>query len=338
MIRYSLIIPVYNGQEAIGPCLKRILDQDFPREKYEVIAVDDGSTDGTASKVREFPSVRLVPLTPNQGRIKARETGAREARAETLVFVDSRVLVPRDFLSTIQRIDWTPLMPGDCGEQKYASCFETLAWCFRRKRYHPHFPQDENHRELWIDTRNFDYAPKGTTAFVCDRRMFLECLPPIKEKWVNDDIWMLKAMVARGRLLRHFDLKIRYEQRSDFVPALRHLYDRGPRFASFYLRPGQPHRVVWNCATGVLVACLLLAIFDWRWSIPTETVLFLAATIGTALYLKETPRDFWRIVWLLPFVAAAFWLGTLKGIRETSRAPADPKEAPPPPVPTVPDS
>lgn len=43
-MKFSIIIPTYNGAERIGRCLRSIFGQDFPREDYEVIVVDDCST------------------------------------------------------------------------------------------------------------------------------------------------------------------------------------------------------------------------------------------------------------------------------------------------------
>lgn len=85
--RISVIIPVYNGAAIIGPCLEAVLQQHVPREAYEIIVVDNGSTDTTVAVVRRYP-VRLA-TEPCRSSFAARNTGVRLARGEILAFADA---------------------------------------------------------------------------------------------------------------------------------------------------------------------------------------------------------------------------------------------------------
>jgi GT2 family glycosyltransferase len=68
----SVVIPVYNEEKYIAACLRSVLDQDFPGDRYEVIVADGGSTDGTRAVVdaiaKLHPNVRIVD---NPGRTQA---------------------------------------------------------------------------------------------------------------------------------------------------------------------------------------------------------------------------------------------------------------------------
>jgi glycosyltransferase involved in cell wall biosynthesis len=84
---FSVIIPAYNRENLIAATLRSVLEQDDP--DYEIIVVDDGSTDRTVEIVEQFGSrVRLIKQV-NQGPGPARNLGAVQARGEYLAFVDS---------------------------------------------------------------------------------------------------------------------------------------------------------------------------------------------------------------------------------------------------------
>ena len=84
----SVVIPSYNAGIYIAECLHSVLaQQDCP--PFEVIVVDDGSTDGTAELVeRDFPTVRLI-RKPNGGPGSARNLGVDHARTDVIVFIDA---------------------------------------------------------------------------------------------------------------------------------------------------------------------------------------------------------------------------------------------------------
>ncbi|MEA1049008.1 glycosyltransferase family 2 protein [Lamprobacter modestohalophilus] len=84
----SVVIPAYNAAAYIGECLHSVVIQDAC-PSFEVIVVDDGSTDGTADLVkRDFPQVRLV-LKANGGPGSARNEGVRHARSNIIIFIDA---------------------------------------------------------------------------------------------------------------------------------------------------------------------------------------------------------------------------------------------------------
>lgn len=96
----SIIIPFFNRPQEVEPCLSRILAQSAPFP-FEVIAVDNNSTDDTGARLREFP-VRVVDCAV-KGPAAARNAGARIARGRILVFVDSDCSVRRGWLERLVR-------------------------------------------------------------------------------------------------------------------------------------------------------------------------------------------------------------------------------------------
>ncbi len=84
----SVIIPAYNAEATIGNTIKAVLAQDYPRDKMEVIVVDDGSTDRTRDIVSQYP-VKLVRLSHNMGPSAARNTGGKKASGEIMAATDA---------------------------------------------------------------------------------------------------------------------------------------------------------------------------------------------------------------------------------------------------------
>lgn len=85
----SVVMPVYNRAPVVGEAIRSVLAQDFP--DFELIVVDDGSTDGTAKAVEAFddPRVRLIRLPANAGGNAARNRGIEAATAPLITFLDS---------------------------------------------------------------------------------------------------------------------------------------------------------------------------------------------------------------------------------------------------------
>jgi glycosyltransferase involved in cell wall biosynthesis len=92
----SVIIPVYNGEVTIRQCLERVYASTF--RDFEVIVIDDHSTDGTSAIVRSFPC-QLICCPENLGPGYARNLGAASASGRILYFLDADILVKSDTFS-----------------------------------------------------------------------------------------------------------------------------------------------------------------------------------------------------------------------------------------------
>lgn len=87
-MQVSVIVPLYNKAEHVGRCLQSIARQTF--RDFQVIVVDDGSTDGSGEIARSFGDARFrVIAQPNAGPGAARNRGAAEASGELLAFLDA---------------------------------------------------------------------------------------------------------------------------------------------------------------------------------------------------------------------------------------------------------
>ncbi len=90
--KISVIIPAYNVKDLVVKCLDSIVSQDYPSELMQIIAVDDGSTDGTAEVLDDYaikhPQVTVLHKK-NGGSSSARNLGIRNATGDYLGFVDA---------------------------------------------------------------------------------------------------------------------------------------------------------------------------------------------------------------------------------------------------------
>jgi glycosyltransferase involved in cell wall biosynthesis len=107
LLKVSVIVPVYNPGPNIDECVSSLLGQSMPADEYEVIFVDDGSTDETPARLDELaagtPNVR-VEHTPNSGWPgRPRNIGIDLARGEFLYFVDNDDWIGKRALERLHR-------------------------------------------------------------------------------------------------------------------------------------------------------------------------------------------------------------------------------------------
>jgi len=100
----SVIVPTYNRREMLEECIDSLLDQTYPADRYEVIAVNDGSTDETDSFLTEYskekPSLRFF-LQSNLGAAAARNLGIEKALGDIVCFTDDDCIADKDWIRSI---------------------------------------------------------------------------------------------------------------------------------------------------------------------------------------------------------------------------------------------
>ena len=116
-ICFSIIIPSYNRKITLINTIKNLARQNFPRNEYEIIAVDDGSNDNTRIALREFikqnPSLnikaihfpRVIEKKLSDCRFRAglaRNLGSKYSQGKFLAFLDSDILTPPDYLKRLK--------------------------------------------------------------------------------------------------------------------------------------------------------------------------------------------------------------------------------------------
>lgn len=103
----SVVVPVYDEAAVVSDCLDALVDQTYPDDRYEVVAVDNGSTDGTSAVVRDYP-VTLV--SESEGfQFAARNAGIDVAAGKVLAFTNADVTVADDWIrsgvAALDRVD-----------------------------------------------------------------------------------------------------------------------------------------------------------------------------------------------------------------------------------------
>src|SRR5262245_43516756 len=104
--RVAIVMPGFNEEAAIAGSLRSLLALDYPSDKLEIVAVNDGSTDSTLAKMQEvaaeFPGrVHVIDLGTNQGKRAAMAAGIRATEAEIIAFVDSDSVLEPDALTIL---------------------------------------------------------------------------------------------------------------------------------------------------------------------------------------------------------------------------------------------
>ena len=109
----SIIVPVYNAQHYLQECLHSLLTQDIPETDYEVICINDGSTDDSSKILAQFAAEHsnlLIIDQENSGVVTARNVGLSHARGDYIWFVDADDLIAVNVLARLRGV----IAEADC--------------------------------------------------------------------------------------------------------------------------------------------------------------------------------------------------------------------------------
>ena len=112
----TVVVAAYNEKKTIGRCLDSLLAQTAPRDTYEIVVADDGSTDGTG-QVAAARGVRVV-TQPNRGAGAARNLGANNATGEILLFIDADSTADARWIEAMAAPFADPSIVGASGVKK----------------------------------------------------------------------------------------------------------------------------------------------------------------------------------------------------------------------------
>jgi len=106
MIKISVVIPTHNRSKLLRRCLRSLSHQNFDKDKFEVIVIDDASNDDTAQVVKKFQyekffTLNYLRLEKKLGVAAARNLGIKHAKGEIVAFTDSDCILSKNWLKNI---------------------------------------------------------------------------------------------------------------------------------------------------------------------------------------------------------------------------------------------
>jgi glycosyltransferase involved in cell wall biosynthesis len=100
-MKISIVIPAYNEEHYIGPCIQSVQEQ-HSEDIFEIIVVDNGSTDETMATAKKFRGVTVLH-EPKKGPSHARQRGFIEAKGNYIAFIDADTRVPAEWIDKIKK-------------------------------------------------------------------------------------------------------------------------------------------------------------------------------------------------------------------------------------------
>jgi hyaluronan synthase len=135
----TIIVPVKNDEEIIKKTIDHCYGGTYPKEKVEVIVINDGSTDGTLDRIYEskekYPQLQVVNFPENKGKRDAMAVGARMAKGEILVYIDSDSLIAKESLHYMVQGFSDPKVGAICGHANILNANENLLTKMQEVRY-----------------------------------------------------------------------------------------------------------------------------------------------------------------------------------------------------------
>lgn len=328
----SVVIPAFNSAEWLPSTIAALREAILRASaQFEVIIVDDGSTDGTqevtSGIVASHPELDIRVIRQNNlGRFIARYNGAVAARHPLLMLLDSRMLVDPDALRYLtERIsegdagyEWNCHVTTDPAAPLVGRFWEVpviLFWSEYLARP----------RAMLITAENFDRVPKGTGGLVLRTELFLEACrvswPQGDAHLVSDDTKILRHVVATSPLVLDPGYSAVYRPRINLAAFLSHAYDRGSLFVDSYAGTTRVRSLI-LIALAILPVAAIVVLGIVIATAPAAAPL-LIAVMALALALPALPASMLGVSrrsvasWLVHVVPFGlwFWAGLLRGLR-----------------------
>lgn len=220
----SIIIPTYNRKEVLGLTIDSLLNQEYPKDKYEILIIDDGSLDDTEAYVNKIQDSFTLPLLryfrqQHRGANAARNCGIKEARGEILLFLgDDQIASPvllKEHMAYHKRYEGVGVRGDVRPYPGFSGPFQDFINEFHRRDF-----------RVWTRTRDdVRFIPSFTTANSSISRELIHKVGLFDETltrfWQDDEFSMR---------LRRAKIKVKFNSRA--IVYHYHHYD----FPAFYER------------------------------------------------------------------------------------------------------
>lgn len=211
--RIAIVMPGFNEEEAIGQSLSALLKLDYPVEKLQLIAVNDGSDDDTLAEMHRVADsapgrVRVIDFPENRGKRAAMAAGIRCSDAEMIVFVDSDSVVVPDALRKLVQPFADPRVGAVCGHADVLNLRENWLTRMQGVRYFVAF------RVVKAAESVFNAVTCCSGCFSAYRR---EAILPRMDWWENQTFLGIESTFGDDRSLTNCvlrDWRVVYEKRA----------------------------------------------------------------------------------------------------------------------------
>jgi glycosyltransferase involved in cell wall biosynthesis len=267
----SVIVPFNNAERYLHKCIDALLRQTYPSDRYEVIMVDNNSTDSSADIVRRCSRVKLLSET-RPGAYAARNLGVIHAKGDIVAFTDADRAPSSDWLERIalaMQCSGTVLIQGSV-EFAHDSFGLSVLTAYEAEKAATVFSGDD--REIYY----------GYTGNMAVRRCVLEIVGPFLEMARGSDVVFLQRVIDRYscQAVRYVpEVRVRHLEIESVLSWYRKLFTYGRSFAKY--RKVVPVRPL-SIAERMRVC--QRAIHHARLSLPRAAASMLLLSIGAACY------------------------------------------------------
>jgi mycofactocin system glycosyltransferase len=279
----SVIVPVYNRADEIGACIESLLHLDYPPAKREIIVVDDGSRDHTATVARRY-DVRLLTMPGNRGQSAARNLGVKSAGGEIVAFIDSDCTADRRWLRDLLPYFSDPRIALVGGR---VEAHDRQSWLDRYESTHSALNMGSKIR-LGAAPHSDFYVP---TCNMLVRRQAFQAVGGLDESLrVGEDVdlcWRLKANRCRGIYVPIGP--VRHRHRNRFWSNFKRRYDYGTSEAVLYARhPSVSKRFPWQTSGLALIALAAFGLASRSLSVlPAGALVLLLEAVFKQRHLRQ---------------------------------------------------
>ena len=189
-MKFSIIVPMYNVEKYIGKCLESIMAQKY--ENYEVIIVNDGSTDNSVDVVKEYLTDKRFKLynKDNSGVSATRNYGIGKVTGDYIIFVDSDDYITKDLLYNINKV----LVKHNYDIVKYGCNLVDDEYNLIRK-------EKTNIDSKKVDTKemlNFEFS-EPPWAFAYNAKFFVDNKFSYAEGRVHEDYGLTPLIILKAK-------------------------------------------------------------------------------------------------------------------------------------------
>jgi len=217
----SVVVPTYNRKEMLRECLESLFIQNYPKNKYEIIVVNDGSTDGTEEILKEYE--RKAPCKfkwftqKNKGPASGRNLGIKNATGEIVCFVDDDCIADKNWIKNLI-MEFVDERVGGVGGEIVAYKPRNIV-----EKYYTGFDQKARAKE---------YLLTGNAAY---RKDILKLVGGFDENLRGlEDVDLGIRIRAKGYLLKYAPNAIVYHRHYDsLIRLMRRHYCLGKIFCKF---------------------------------------------------------------------------------------------------------